>query len=282
MKIFATLTISLIGISYLSNAQLNVVYPLQIGNLWRYQDFVIGNFEFRQTLRDSVAPNGRTYVAIHDEWRGGRLQRTSGDSVLEYDPYYGQERLIADFSRSVGDTIATYINGFDTTDMILLNYRISNLFGLNCRQWDFLTNPRHFVDAGIVETITDSIGLTTYTSFSEQKNITGAIVNGKQYGTIVSVNGPIQFPSSEYRLHQNYPNPFNSTTEIRYQVSDTRMITLEVFDVLGKEVATLVHEIKSPGTYKVSWEATGFPTGIYFYRLRAGNFIDTKKLILLK
>jgi endo-1,4-beta-xylanase len=83
-------------------------------------------------------------------------------------------------------------------------------------------------------------------------------------------------------VEQNYPNPFNPTTVISYQLSADSYTTLKVYNILGKEVATLVNEKKSVGRYAVQWNAAGMPSGIYFYRLQAGAYSETKKLILLK
>jgi hypothetical protein len=85
-----------------------------------------------------------------------------------------------------------------------------------------------------------------------------------------------------YSLEQNYPNPFNPSTTIKYSIPSSGYITLKVFDVLGNEIATLVNEEKPAGTYKVEFEAESFSSGIYFYKLLAGDFIETKKMILLK
>jgi len=88
---------------------------------------------------------------------------------------------------------------------------------------------------------------------------------------------------SEYKLYQNYPNPFNPSTNIKYQITNNKFIILKVFDMLGKEIATLVNEKQSPGTYEVNFDGSNLSTGIYFYRLSVdGNIIDTKKLVLLK
>jgi photosystem II stability/assembly factor-like uncharacterized protein len=85
-----------------------------------------------------------------------------------------------------------------------------------------------------------------------------------------------------FSLHQNYPNPFNPTTRIQYSVISIQHVTLKLYDVLGREVATLVNESKDPGTYTATWDATGMGSGVYFYRLMAGSFVETKKLILLR
>jgi hypothetical protein len=92
---------------------------------------------------------------------------------------------------------------------------------------------------------------------------------------------PRRLPT-EYSLDQNFPNPFNPVTEIRYSVIANSRVTLQVYNVLGKQVALLVDEQKNPGTYIVSWNASALPSGIYFYKLQAGGFSDVKKLALIK
>ena len=92
---------------------------------------------------------------------------------------------------------------------------------------------------------------------------------------------------TEFSLKQNYPNPFNPSTTIQYSVPSSvkremSNVKLIVYDVLGTEVATLVEENKSPGIYEVEWTATGFASGVYFYRLKAGDFNSVKKLVLMK
>jgi hypothetical protein len=87
---------------------------------------------------------------------------------------------------------------------------------------------------------------------------------------------------SEFKLFQNYPNPFNPTTAISYQLSAISHIKLTVFDILGREIETLVNEVKPAGKYSVEWNASSIASGVYFYQLRAGEFVKTKKMILLR
>ncbi len=85
-----------------------------------------------------------------------------------------------------------------------------------------------------------------------------------------------------YELSQNYPNPFNPSTTIEFTVPKDAAVTLKIYDVLGKEVATLVNEQKPTGTYIVNWNASNFSSGLYFYKLTAGEFNQTKKMFLVK
>ncbi len=86
----------------------------------------------------------------------------------------------------------------------------------------------------------------------------------------------------QYSLEQNFPNPFNPATSIRYSLQGSSFVTLKVFDMLGRELATIVNGNKSGGTYTVSWDASSYPSGVYFYRMRAGNVTVTRKMTLVK
>lgn len=92
---------------------------------------------------------------------------------------------------------------------------------------------------------------------------------------------PLTVPAS-FALSQNYPNPFNPSTTIRYEIASQEFVALKVFDVLGREVTTLVNEVQEPGTYGVTWNAAGIASGVYYYRLIAGGFTETKRLVLLR
>jgi hypothetical protein len=94
---------------------------------------------------------------------------------------------------------------------------------------------------------------------------------------LVSVSAP-----KSYELSQNFPNPFNPSTTIRYQIPKPGLVTLKVYDILGREVATLINENKIEGSYDFSFNASRFASGVYIYQLRAGNFVSSKKMILIK
>jgi len=96
---------------------------------------------------------------------------------------------------------------------------------------------------------------------------------------VTGVEEPSNVPD-RFHLYQNYPNPFNPVTQIRFEVGGLRFVSLRVYDVLGREVATLVNEVKEPGVYSVAWDARELSSGVYFYRLTAGRFVETKKLLL--
>jgi hypothetical protein len=98
---------------------------------------------------------------------------------------------------------------------------------------------------------------------------------------LTSVDAPPDLPD-EYALHQNYPNPFNPTTTIGFRLPARGLVTLKVFDILGRELATLVNEEKAAGLHEVEWDASDHASGVYLYQLRSGGFTTTKKLMLLR
>jgi hypothetical protein len=100
-------------------------------------------------------------------------------------------------------------------------------------------------------------------------------------GSLVGVQNTSYRPT-DFSLSQNYPNPFNPSTTISYQLSVSNKVCLQVFDLLGREVVTLVNMTEQTGRHTVHWNAEAMPSGIYFYRLQSGTFIETKKIVLLK
>ncbi len=93
----------------------------------------------------------------------------------------------------------------------------------------------------------------------------------------VDVDAPLEF-----ELSQNYPNPFNPTTTIKYSIAKSGLIILALYNLVGEEVSVLVSRQVNAGFYEIEFNATSLPSGIYFYRLQAGNFVETKKMVLMK
>ena len=105
------------------------------------------------------------------------------------------------------------------------------------------------------------------------KTTTAGLVPVEPTGTALPKN---------FALKQNYPNPFNPSTTIEYDLPKTNKVKLVIVDLLGKEIATLVNEKQNAGTYNVVWDASRFPSGVYFYKLEAGDFVQAKRMVLIK
>jgi hypothetical protein len=104
-----------------------------------------------------------------------------------------------------------------------------------------------------------------------------------EIATLVNVNEPSPTISPrQYALQQNFPNPFNPSTMISFTLPAEQFVVLRVFDLIGREVTTLVSKSMPAGTHRVNWDAAGLSSGIYFYQISAGSFIETKKVVLLR
>jgi len=109
-----------------------------------------------------------------------------------------------------------------------------------------------------------------------------SIIKTTNGGGVTGINETITILPKDQKLLQNYPNPFNPATTIQYQVPERSVITIKVYDVLGNEITTLINEEKLAGSYEVEFDATELPSGIYFYRLQADSFVETKKMVFIK
>ncbi len=134
----------------------------------------------------------------------------------------------------------------------------------------FITNSGAQISVDAADTTSPNTGVIQIDGMSYiHANITGV----KQADNNIPQN---------FLLDQNYPNPFNPSTQINYSIPSAQKVTLQIYDELGKEVATLVNQEQAAGNYTVDFNASEFASGVYFYRIQAGNFIQMKKMILMK
>lgn len=118
----------------------------------------------------------------------------------------------------------------------------------------------------------DSISLPAYT----------AVVYSNRPDSVLDIKVIDEEPPRSFVLKQNYPNPFNPVTSFQFTITNCQLTTLKVFDLIGREVATVVNEVKPPGEYKVSWNASHLSSGVYFYQLQSGSFNEIKKMVLIR
>ena len=141
---------------------------------------------------------------------------------------------------------------------------------------------------GYIPAQVDSTEIFYYISATSNsgRTVTKPLVAPDGFYNFVVENSVTNFAENtqpeEFYLSQNYPNPFNPSTRIQYSVNSTQKIVLKVFDLLGGEVATLVNEQKPAGKYEVEFIGSNLPSGVYFYKLQAGSFVETEKMVLIK
>lgn len=141
--------------------------------------------------------------------------------------------------------------------------------------WQEVKITEGILEARNIEFLNDSIGFILCDDgkfFATENN--GGIVTSIKSENLNIVN--------DYKLHQNYPNPFNPTTKIIYQIPTSGNVKITVYDILGNEVVELVNENKNAGNYEVEFKANNLSSGVYFYQITTGNFIQSKKMILLR
>ncbi len=197
------------------------------------------------------------------------------------------------WSTSHNESDTTYVNGVPSPGETKLktNTAIVDGFGtlripgyeFQCLRLRFFqTNNTGDSKRFIYET-RGGVSLTVY-SHTDQPDTGNVQTQGAFYflgGSLVRVQQEQTLPAS-FLLQQNYPNPFNPTATIEYHVPVSGFVTLGVYDVLGREITLLVNENKSVGRHSVTFDATDLPGGVYFYRMQAGQFQETRKLVLLK
>ena len=104
----------------------------------------------------------------------------------------------------------------------------------------------------------------------------------RAYSDIIGINNISTEIPAKYSLSQNYPNPFNPSTNLEFGVSKLGFVSLKIYDLLGKEVVTLVNEKLNPGKYRVEFDGSSLTSGVYFYRITSGDFTETKRMLLVK
>ncbi len=170
-------------------------------------------------------------------------------------------------------------SGVDT-----ITYRINNLTGssvytVSIKMLYQSTTPRFIDDLFQYNTPEVNTFETYYTSADKSPVLIDSL---QLVISVTEVENGFKGAIDSYQLFDAYPNPFNSSTIIGYQIPGSGLVTLKIYDAVGKEVTTIVNEVKQAGNYKVSFTAEDLPSGIYFYKLQANNFAQTKKMILLK
>jgi len=257
----ATIVIFVIALRGTVSAQVD--FPLHVGDSWEYFDCCSiecdGESFFDGIVGDTVI-GGRTYLRFdHSSPFSGPFVRADSVRVFEFDTTDHTEYVVFDFQAKKGDTLSIRDHG--NKIMIALGS---------------LT----FSEGTIVYTVRDSIGVVEmYSSGSLcDFKLRSARIGGKVLG--IALNNP-GLPKSP-NLEQNYPNPFNPTTTIRYALPQRSHVTLTVFNVLGQQVATLVNESQDAGYHDVRFDANGLASGVYFYRIVAGEQVATKRLLLIR
>jgi FlgD Ig-like domain len=270
-------------------------FPLQIGNVWEYKDRYDNSYQYTvKSFYDTIMSNGKTYTYLCGKQDTNivyyRYYRQSGSKVYKYSTSENKEFLWCDFSKSVNDTVA--INYFekqgDTVIVTMLYNQEIEMFGAKRKQWGFYQKYLNSYLDGIYE-VTDSIGVTyeQYTEADFFNYLSGAIINNINYGNITSIKADGLNKINKLILFQNYPNPFNNSTVISIILFSKEDVTVNVFDILGREIRKLFQGSSPNGNVRIMWDGKNdsredVPSGIYFYSIETNQKIYIGKTVLMR
>jgi len=183
-----------------------------------------------------------------------------------------------------GFNVAAYtgtLSAFDSSSQVVageLTHVTPKLFGNDTVSWKFFYQAPSSGESDTIFSVGNSVDLNGIPTNDQYNFGTNFVVHLKDTTTgVEDASQPLSF-----QLSQNYPNPFNPVTRIEYSAANTRYVTLKVFDIGGREIATLFRGIQPAGSYRVEFNASNLPSGIYCYTLTQGNSSVTKKMLLIR
>ncbi|MFC2093644.1 T9SS type A sorting domain-containing protein [Bacteroidota bacterium] len=267
-------------------------FPLAVGNVWynktySYLMFVLyDSMNVRTEITKDTIINGKKYFRFSNYWR--RYDSTTSN-LLMYSPgqgcsIYPDDKIIDSLASRKNDIL--YCSYMSVLTHTCTDTGFTNIFGSNN------VKTKSFFYDGLVAydaTYAMNFGVifSGYLGISGTGNLTylrGCKINGIVFGdTILSIVKKISSLVPErYILYQNYPNPFNPSTKIKFDIPKSSYVKLIVYDVLGREIKTLVNEKLNAGRYEVDWDGSDYPSGVYIYKLHTSDFVAVKKMLLTK
>ncbi|MBS1514575.1 MAG: T9SS type A sorting domain-containing protein [Bacteroidetes bacterium] len=268
-------------------------FPLVVGNSYTYLQT---NMFFQQSRSKALITkdtliNGKKYFYCigfpdflpgwirYDSARSNLLKYTAGSSCSNYN----NESIVDSLAMSINNSINCSINSINLRRCTGIGNQV--IFGET-------RSTKSFLHDGLIYsniTYSSGIGMTGYCSGEPPPcetywTLQGCVLNGVVYGDtlLTSVQSINTIVPDKFYLAQNYPNPFNPETNISFSIPEKSFVILRVYDVMGKEIEELVNQNFSAGSYQLKWNAGNSPSGIYYYKITAGDFSATRKMILVK
>ncbi len=261
-----------------------------------YYNIKIGDIEFFMIDSDNDTPDGYSYNSDQGNWMKEKILGSTAKwkvAVFHHAAYssdskhgntsymqwpfeewgidavisghaHTYERILKDENND-GDSLVYFVNGLGGANRYSFGTPVSGSIARYNNDWGAMKVSE--VQGELLFQFFNRSGdlIDSYT-------VSEAVVNGIDKSSLIN----------EYKLYQNYPNPFNPTTTIAYNLPKTSFITLKVYDMLGREVSTLISDTKPAGKYTIKFDGSGLSSGIYFCQLKANNFIESKKFVLMK
>jgi len=259
-------------------------FPVNVGDKWQWYSYNDSSRSTNEITHDSIDIHGTRFIFFN----GSTIPSYSLDAqdrVYQFlnmtDSFGhvtpGSPLLLYKLDAPEGDNYWTN----DSNGLVKVTIFRTSIFGrpVNVKMFNWYAMPGNYWFFSL--SLAWGFGLVQ-TDGPFPGTLTGCRIDNVDYGTLLSVISQQTGLPRESRLDQNYPNPFNPSTRIDFKIPSSSFVSLRVYNALGMLVATLASKEFKPGNYSVSWDASGLPSGVYFYRLSAGSFVETKKLILLR
>ncbi|MBT8387390.1 MAG: T9SS type A sorting domain-containing protein, partial [Ignavibacteria bacterium] len=227
----------------------------------------IGDIDGDDTMDVAATSSFNDYVVWYNTTDFGE----NWNKYIIYPDYFSGARLLDIVDMDLDGDNDVLATAFDAGVVVCFQNRLPDIWARHNIDLN-LPSANYICSADIFE---DGIPEVLATGRSPSNTL-------RMYDAILNVELLSEILPTDYKLMQNYPNPFNPSTKIKYSLPQSSNVVIKAFDILGNEIETLVNEEKPTGTYETTWYADGFPSGIYFYQLRSGNFVETKKMVLLR
>ncbi len=319
IQIYPEQTVSAATIRLIHKPQELGFYPLAIGNRWVYEssghwsEIFYGShlvyywsYPLSLEIINSAVIDGINVFQIEYTTYNYYLEKSDTNYIYETNYFdkckiyssdhsflWPHENLLKfDLCSNPGDSVqhtffdygptntqVSLLHDTDSTDILFDNNTHFKIFK---RKNDFEMYTQKLAQGfGLVE----QYYLKYDNAWESHQVLKGCIIDGVVYGDtslIVSVEDEEESLPNEISLSQNYPNPFNPTTKIKFSIHHSQFATLKVYDILGREIKTLLNKPMQPGSYEVEFDGNDLPTGVYFYRLSAGDLVEARKMLLIK
>lgn len=278
-----------LNIFFVSNAQVSKnleFFPFHKGNQWQFRSERTGLIDFIEIVDSSTVNTDSSEIYIYKRRISFYQNMPSVEKTEKYfidfysDIYDVNQSSNTPQFKLIGNVGNSWLWGNGKIEMNQIFTKL--IFNKNVSVKSFAYGDTSNTVWYATTHLAEGFGPVEYSAELGYTSIlAGCIINQQQYGVITGVEKSLTLPSTPH-LFQNYPNPFNPSTIISYQIPEEKFVSLKVFDLIGRELRTLVNETQKAGFYSVSFDASQLSSGIYFYSLPLGTFTQTKRMIILK
>lgn len=291
MRIYFIISIAILSVGLLFPSRMAAqppdsiakYFPLQVGNRWNYTNWKWDSgpdttYRWSDEIVDTLNLAGRLYYQFgrHINLSPPRYDTLRMDSVGRVWEYHSDGEIVR-YDFTLPDS-GVYSYGSEYTVVVERDSYMANMIGVDSSIYFFFDRP-YATDSYHDHLFVPDLGLIWESgAWSAARILESAVLGGRLVTSLPSAG----ILPTEYSLLQNYPNPFNPSTLIIFNIPRASYVKLRLFNVLGEEISILMDQYLPKGKYTSSWNGDGYPGGVYFYRIEADDFHETKKMVLVR